>query len=289
MSKRLQLNKEFLIDVLITVLGTSVFALALHVFTVPNNIVIGGLSGIATVLNYLLNIPVGFFTLVVNIPLVLFGYRYLGRHFVVLTFISSAWLSFAVDILFTKIPIYNGDQMLACIYGGVLMGVGLGLNYLRGGSSGGSDIINRVIQKKMPHVRLGVVSFITDLIVIVISTVAFGNIETALFAIIAIFVSTQIIDRILYGINKGKMLLIVTDYSEEVSNGISAYLERGCTLLDSKGAYSKKQRHVVLCAVSNNQIYKIKKIVSQYDPQAFVIIADASEVRGEGFSALNLE
>ena len=181
---------------------------------------------------------------------------------------------------------YEGDEMLAAIFGGLLIGAGLGLCYSREGTGGGTDILNRLIYKRFPQISIGAITFATDFAVIVFATCVFGKIESALYAIIAIFVSSKMIDIIVYGSYEGKMLLIFSDKSEEIAQKIMT-AGKGVTFLSGKGAYSGDEKQVICCAVRKNDYVKVKRYVKEVDESAFMIITIAKEVLGKGFKEIN--
>lgn len=278
---------SIVLDIIFILFGTSTYALGVHMFTVPNKIAPGGVTGLATVINYLTNLPIGTLVLVINIPLFILGLKFLGKRFMLKSALSLVWFSFIMDVVYKKIPVYQGDKFLAAIFGGICIGIGLGVVFTRGGSTGGMDITNRVIQSKIPHMPLGKVIFTTDSIIIIIASIIFGNIDSMLYAIITMFVTTKVIDTILYGLDIGKMVFIVSDYHQDIAKEINHQIKRGVTLLDGEGAYSGTQRKVILCAISQNQYYKVKKMVHFIDPNAFMIVANSGEVLGEGFKSID--
>ena len=199
---------------------------------------------------------------------------------------SIITITVATDYVFAYLPHYEGDEMLAAIFGGLLIGAGLGLCYSREGTGGGTDILNRLIYKRFPQISIGAITFATDFAVIVFATCVFGKIESALYAIIAIFVSSKMIDIIVYGSYEGKMLLIFSDKSEEIAQKIMT-AGKGVTFLSGKGAYSGDEKQVICCAVRKNDYVKVKRYVKEVDESAFMIITSAKEVLGKGFKEIN--
>ena len=200
--------------------------------------------------------------------------------------ISVAVITAATDFIFAPFSVYEGDKMLAALFGGVFFGAGIGLIYLRDGTSGGIDIINRIIHKKLPHFSLGKITLAADAVIIAASMAVFKSVEAGLFAIIAIFVSGRIIDALFYGGLEGKLLLIFSDKHEEITQKIITEQHRGVTLLSGTGAYSGQEKKVICCAVNKSQYVKIKRTVGETDPNAFIVITHAGEVLGEGFRQL---
>ena len=275
-------------DIFLTLVGTLLYALGVYIFTAPNQIAPGGVSGFATILNHLTGAPIGTVTALVNLPLLVLGWFYLGHPFIVKTLVSVA--GFAVFYDYTLVPLqmpqYQGDHLLASLFGGALIGIGLGVTFLGESSTGGVDISCLVLQKKFPHIKISSLVFLTDVIIIAFGAIAYQTIESALYAIIAIFVSSKMIDIIVYGSYEGKMLLIFSDKSEEIAQKIMT-AGKGVTFLSGKGAYSGDEKQVICCAVRKNDYVKVKRYVKEVDESAFMIITSAKEVLGKGFKEIN--
>lgn len=281
--------KRFFADIFFIILGAFSYSLAINMFTSPNDIAPGGIGGLSTVINYLSGgtIGIGLLFAVINIPLVIAGFIKLGRMLMVRTILAVALVSVGTDILKPYFPVYEGDRILAAVFGGLLIGAGLGLVYLRDGTTGGTDIINKLILRAKPHLSLGGITLITDAVVVLISMLVYGNIESGLYAIIAIFVSSKIIDIILYGTLEGKLVLIFSNKPDEIGAAIVNDLSRGATMLKGSGVYSGEDKKVICCAVHKNEYVKLKRKIKAIDPSAFIITALASEVLGEGFNENN--
>ena len=279
-------TKRTLIDIPVIIISSFIFSCGLKTFTAPNGIAPGGASGICVVLAYLTGLNEGVLYFIVNIPLIIIGFIFLGKKLMLKTLLSIVTITIATDYVFTYIPHYEGNEMLAAIFGGLLIGAGLGLCYSREGTGGGTDILNRLIYKRFPQISIGAITFATDLAVIIIAACVFGTLESALYAIIAIFVSSKMIDIIVYGSYEGKMLLIFSDKSEDIAKKITDS-GRGVTFLSGKGAYSGESKQVICCAVRKNDYVKIKRYVKEADPSAFMIISSAKEVLGKGFNEIN--
>lgn len=273
----------FTIDTLITIFGTFLFSSAIHIFTAPNQIAPGGITGISTIINHLTGLPIGGVNIVLNIPIMVFGLLNLGKWFMLKTVISSFSFTIFMDYVLVNAPVFEGDMILAAVFGGVLMGIGLGLVLSRGGSTGGMDIINKSIQRRVPHIKLGTLTLLVDLVVITISIFAFGSISPALYAAIALFISAQAIDTVLYGFYVCKLMYIVSEKAEKIAKEIIVKMNRGATILESRGAFTDVKKPTILCAVRQHEYFKVKKIIRSIDPNAFVIISSASEIVGSGF------
>ncbi len=276
---------KWLADILLIISGSIVYSAGINCFTAPNDIAPGGVGGIATVISYLTNhaVSIGLVFGLINIPLVIAGFIKLGKIMMLKTVLAVAVTTLCTDFFSTLFPVYQGDRIIAAVFGGVLIGAGLGLVYLREGTTGGTDIINKLIQKAKPHLSLGFIMMITDAAVVLISIFAFGNLESGLYAIIAIFVSSRLMDYILYGGREGKAVLIFSEKAEEIGEAIINNISRGATYLKGQGVYTGADKNVICCAVHKNEYVKLKRIVKEHDEKAFIITATADEVLGNGF------
>ncbi|MEG2038619.1 MAG: YitT family protein [Oscillospiraceae bacterium] len=275
--------KTFSIDLVYDIVGGFLYAVAVNMFSSPNRIAPGGVTGIATLINYIFGAPIGTVTMLINIPLLLISYKVLGKLSTLRTLKSLLIMTIMVDVVTISIPPYKGDMILACIFAGVLMGLGHGMVFLRGSTTGGSDIVNRLIKIRLPHISIGRLGLCFDTVVLILAAIVYGNIENALYAMIAMYVSSKMTDSLIYGLDKGKLLYIISDRSPEIGKEIIKQLGRGATLLNATGLYSDKERRIVFCAVRNHQYPAVKKIAYNIDPYAFIIITDAGEILGQGF------
>lgn len=269
------------LDLLFYVMGSFLYSIGIICFASPNNIAPGGVSGLATVFNYLWNIPIGVLVLIINIPLLLIGWKILGKVFIGKTAVATVVLSVMLDLLALFMPVYTGDRLLASIYGGLLGGAGLALFFVRGATSGGTDIVVRLLQKKFPYLSTGRFVLLVDMAVVLFSAVVYWNVESALYAIIYIFISSQLIDQILFGQVNGKVLVVITTRGKEVSKMINTDFSRGVTILPAKGAYTETDKNMIYCAVRKNQVAYISRKIREIDPKAFVVVSKADEIMGE--------
>lgn len=276
---------RFLWEILLTVVGTAIYTMGIYFFTAPNHIAPGGVSGIATVVNYLTGFPIGLLNALLNLPLLILGYFHLGKGFILKTLVSVVSFSLFHDSIFTFFPQYVGDHLLAALFGGMLLGAGTGITFIAESSTGGLDISSKVIQKKFPHIKIGAISFISNIIVILFSAYAYQDITAALYAVIAIFVISKVLDAVLYGLDVGKLVIIVTNKGDEMAQAMIAQSSRGVTKIPSTGAYTEKGNTTLLCAIRQHEYYPLKKLVNRVDNRAFMIVATASEVVGEGFKS----
>lgn len=271
-------------DISLLLIGSLVYGIGTYVFVVPANIAPGGASGIALMVNFVTGLPVGILTLVLNVPLLVLAWFYLSKKFAISTALTTALCSFVLDFVVPFIvPAYSGDRLLCSLYGGVLVGAGMALIFLAGSTTGGTDILGYILQKKRPHMSIGRALMIVDGVILGVSIFVFGNIEAALFGLISLYVQTKVIDTIIYGGEVGSMATIITANPDDIASKVIYELDRTATLIPAKGAYSRKDTNVLLCTVRKSQFSRLKKIVYEADPNAFVMVTDTSEVFGLGF------
>ena len=268
------------------VLGCLIGALAYPWFLVPNHIAPGGLTGLATVLNYLLGWPVGTTSLLMNIPLFLIGYKSMGGGFAIRSLVATLLFSLFIDLL--PLGCLTQDPMLASVFGGALLGVGIGLILRAGATTGGTDMAARMVHKHLPYLTVGMILFAIDGIVVILAGI-YIHIEHALYAFISIYVSSMLINVVVDGLTTEKACYVITSAYEQVKTELMAELNRGVTVLDAKGGFSGEERPVLLCVVSAQEVARLKLIVRRTDDKAFVFISDAHEVLGEGFRQLTEE
>lgn len=272
----------FIIDTVMFIIGGMLYSAAINCFTSRNNILNGGFTGLATVLNHLFGFPIGTTIFLLNIPLFFLAYKRLGTKFVLRTMWATFIVSAMIDIG-TVLPIYGNDLLLSSLFGGVLSGLGLGIVFIRNATTGGTDIIAKLLQLKFPHMSMGRSIFLFDLMIVVLGGVIYRNVESMLYAGVVIFVSTQTIDYIIYGVNRGTMIMIITQHGEAVRDLIITELRRGVTVLQGRGGYTDGEREVLLCACYDNQTGKFIKKIKSADENAFFIVTQAKEILGEGF------
>lgn len=276
--------KEAGLDFLVDIAAGMVIAIGVYNFALNANFPVAGFSGIAIIMYHLLGLPVGAGTIILNIPVAIFCYKFLGRNFFLKSIKSMIISSILMDYVAPYLPVYNGSRLLAALCMGVLCGIGYAMIFMRGSSTGGQDFISVAIKKVRPHMTLGVITFALDILTIILGSVlVFKDVDGLIYGIIVTYLMAIVMDRIMYGIDEGKMTFIVTEHGEDVAEQIDEYSGRGSTILKGMGSYSKQKKDVVMCACNNKQMYTIKKMVRQIDPQAFTIIMESNEVVGEGF------
>lgn len=275
--------KRTALDGLFYVMGSVLYALSVNIFTAPNQIAPGGVTGVATLLNFLWGTPIGTMILLVNLPLLIAAWFRLGKAFTVRTLIVTVLSSVIIDATAPFLPVFRGDKMLIALFGGVLAGAGLGLIYMRGATTGGTEVVARLLERKFRHIPIGRLILLVDALVVAASALVYRNVETALYAMVLIFVSTSLMDALVYGGDKGKMLLIMSKREREIADAVLERMERGVTMLNATGAYTGGDRRVLLCAVRRSEMYELRSLVTDIDPGAFMIVVSTDEVLGEGF------
>lgn len=274
--------KQFTIEILETIVGAIIMAIATSLFLLPNQLSSGGFAGIATILYYFLNIPMGTTILAINAPLFIFSAYKLGKGFVIRSFIGTVTFSFAIDILDKLTPLTQ-DRFLACIYGGIIIGLGTAIILKANSSTGGSDLISMLVKQYNAEIRTGNVIIIVDIIIVGLNILFFKEIEIGLYSAIAIYLMGKMIDIIFEGIYFTKLVIIISDRNEEIAEVIGEKIGKGTTGLYGKGMYKDEQKLVLLCAASRGDVSRVKQTAKKIDPQSFIIIANAREVVGLGF------
>ena len=276
--------KTVLWDLLLVITGSVIFSLSVNMFSVPNNIVQGGLTGIGTIANYLFSLPIGTVMLVLNIPLFILAYRHLRMTFVIKTVISTVIFTVFIDLGAYVIPPYEGDMLLGCIFCGVLSGTGLALVFLTGATTGGTDIVAMLIRKRRPDISVGSIMLVADLAVILLSFAVYGRMESIMYAVIVIFISAKAIDFVLYGREHTKLIFIITSKKDLLLSAILLEMGRGASVIPVTGGYTGKDKNLILCAVKKMQIRELLRLTAIKDPGAFTVICDAGQVVGKGFN-----
>ena len=267
----------------IITLGAVIYALAFDWFVAPNQIAMGGVTGLAQIVNALVPVlPVGVLSILVNVPLFLAGWRLLGGRLLVSSLYAMAVSSLAIDVSAWMHTFPPMDPILATLYGGAGMGVGLGLVFSQGATTGGTDIIGKLLKLKFPWLPIGKLVMIPDMVVVILAAVVFGTVNAALYGLIQMYLLSKVMDMILYGWDTSRVAYIITDRWEETVQGLLD-MNRGVTLLQGKGAYTGAEKQVLLVAFRQREIVPIKRMLREIDPKAFFIVCDAHEILGEGF------
>jgi len=270
-------------DIAIYFLGALIYSSAVTMFVSSNEISPGGVTGIATALNYLFSLPSGIVLFLLNIPILILGFVKFGGSFIIKTAVATIILSFSLTITDLVLPKFVIDKILAAVFGGILMGTGISLIMLRGATTGGIDIIAKLINRRFRHITVGRIILFIDALVIGFAAVAYRNIESVLYSVISIYATSRIMDAVLYGADKGKMIYIITEYPIQVCRDINEILNRGITVLKATGGYTGKERSLLLCTVRRYEVASVYEVIYKYDENAFIVVTDAGEIIGEGF------
>ena len=264
-------------------LGSILYALAYNIFYAPNLVAMGGLTGLGQVLNALIPVlPVGTTVFVMNVPLFFLGWKFIGGHLLVSSLYAMTFSSFAIDVMDMIYQFPPMDTMLAAIFGGALLGAGIGLVFAKGATTGGTDLIARLLKLKFAWLPMGTLVLIPDFIVIVLAAIAFGKVESALYGLVSLFITSKVMDMVLYGMDSSKVAYIISDSCKEITDAVMA-MDRGATILHGEGAYSGDEKKVLMVAFKQKEIVPLKEKVNEIDPHAFLIVCDAHDVLGEGF------
>ncbi|MBE7053129.1 MAG: YitT family protein [Ruminococcaceae bacterium] len=269
-------------SILLTILGTMITGFGIGVFLTPNKIVGGGASGISTILYHTLKIAPGVSFFVINILFLLIGLKVLGKDFTLKTIFGVALISIFVQ-LFSYIPFYTENTFLAVIFGGVLYGLGIGLGFAAGASTGGTDILGRLIQYKFPTVPIGKLLLIIDGIIILVSLIIFKNLELTLFGIITLFISSYTIDMVINMLNISRLAFVITEKGEEISNTLVSTSPRGVTIIDVVGAYTNDKKKMLFCALKEGESDAFQRKILAADKDAFIVFAESQRIKGNGF------
>ena len=266
------------------VAASAIFSFGFNWCYVPNQISLGGITGLGQIINAAVPaIPIGIAVIALNIPLFLLSWKYLGGRLLLSSLFAMAATSLGVDIVAAIHSFQPMDPMLASVFGGVLIGLSLGIILLQGATTGGTDLIARLLKLPFGHLPMGRLLMAVDLAVIAAVALAFRSLNSALYGIISLYLSTVVLDKVLYGMDSAKVAYIITEKSSPVLDGLVHQLERGVTVLHGQGAWSGEEKQVLMCAFKQRQIVAIKQTVKELDPEAFLIVCDAHEVLGHGF------
>ncbi len=275
--------KKNITDILFYIVGCGIYSAAIVLFAEPNEISPGGLTGIGLLLNHFFSLPTGVMTFVLNIPLIILGFVKFGARFIVGTAVATGIMSISLDAAAYILTPYYTDGILAAVFGGIMMGTGLSLVLLRGATTGGADIAAKLINSRFPYLSMGKIILALDLAVVSVSALAYGNFESGLYSVIALYVSSHALDTLLYGADRGKLIHIVTNKPKEISDEVFKKLHRGLTILPAKGGYTGEERSVLLCAMRPSEVSGLQRLIRNVDPEAFLVVSDAGAILGLGF------
>ena len=279
------LHRPFLLpmagDMLCVTVGSLLVAAGLLVFTIPNNIAPGGVSGLATALAHISSLPVSLWSLLLNLPLLLWAWRAMGKRSLLLTLLSTVLLSVFLELL-AFLPVYTGDVLMAAIFGGAVMGLGIGLLFLRGISTGGTDLLALLLRPLFPNTPSGSLLLMIDALVVGFAVVVFRELEVALSSAISIYISARVIDTMAQGVDYAKVIFIVSTRADVISQALNAG-ERGNTLLPAVGGYTGEAKTLIITVTKRRELAQKLRLIKSLDPDAFTFVSNATEVHGEGF------
>ena len=277
--------KNLLMDAVFFLAGSFLFAVSIDTFTAPNQIAAGGLTGVATILNHMFGIPIGTANILMNVPLLIWAYVEMGYQIIIKTVVATIVSSAMIDVMVPYLPQYQGEPLITIVFGGCLAGLGLALILMRGGTTGGTELAANLLSLHIHGFSLGKFIMVIDLVIVLASAVVYQEYESPLYAILVIYITSKVIDAVLYGTDRGtgKVMFIISPKNKEIARRIMDDLERGVTELRSRGAYSGQEGTVLMCAVSRQEVHKIYDIIHEIDINAFIVVNEAGEITGLGF------
>ena len=270
----------------ILISGAAISGIAVSLFLNPNKIVNGGVSGISAILLHTLSVPPGLTFIVINSVLLLAGFKLLGMKFIIKTIYGAGLMTFFVQ-LFSYFPPITDDALLASLFGGVIFGIGIGMIFITGATSGGSDVLGRIFQIKFPAVSIGNLILLIDGVIILISFFIFKEIDLALVGVLGLFMTSYSIDLLIRHMNVSKIAFVITDKGEEISDVLVKTSTRGVTIIDVVGAYSEKNKKMLFCALKENETIEFQKKILKIDSEAFIVISESQRILGNGFYLYN--
>ena len=281
-------EKHFAIDILFDIIASVFYSVGVYTFASAADFAPGGITGLSLIINHYFEfMPIGICSFLLNIPIILICYRSLGKRFLIRTVRSLAIFTFMIDLILPLFPQYHGNDMLASVFAGVLLGVGLALLYSRGSSTGGTDFIVFSIKNKYPHFSVGIITFSLDVIIICIGGIVFKKIEAVLLGLLMTGAATLVLDKVMYGFGAGKMTIIITDKGKEIADNISKQVDRGSTLIKAQGSFTGEEKQVLMCACDKSEAVEVKRVVYNTDPYAVIMISTTDEVYGCGFRSMS--
>ncbi len=279
---------ELIIQLLWELGGSVLIAIGIYNFAVQAAFPMTGFSGISIILYQLFNIPIGLSTILMNIPLAAICYKLLGRKFFISSLRCMFISSVVIDYVAPLFPVYTGSRLLAALCTGIFAGAGYALIYTRNSSTGGSDFIIMAVKALKPHLSVGKIAFCSDIGIILLGGILFKDVDGIIYGMIVNYIIAIVADKIMYGMNSGKMTLIVTEQGQKVCQVIDDCCQRGSTILHGEGGYQGDEKQVVMCACSNKEMYAVQQAVKDADPQSFMIVLESNEVHGEGFKMVQI-
>ena len=283
MSRRQILTKKIIVEGLYIIVGCALMAMGTSLFLLPNQLSSGGFAGISTIIYYLFGLPLGTTMLILNIPLFIMAIIRVGKEVAIKGILGTIILSAFIDI-FERFNPLTQDRFLACIYGGILVGLGTAIVLKANASTGGTDLLSYIIRSFKPNYRAGNLIVIVDTAIVLLNVIFFREVEIGLYSAIAIYLNGKMIDIVFEGIYFTKTMFIVSNHYKEIAQEIGEKLDRGSTAVYAKGMYTKEKRMMLWCVASRGEVAKIKQIAQEIDPRAFIVISSAREAWGKGFN-----
>ena len=275
-------------NLLLQTVGCFISAAGIYSFAVASGVPVTGIAGLCAILYRLFGVPMGLSNVLINIPIILFSYKLLGKSFFARSVYCMALFALFTDYLLPQLPVYQGDRLLATLCGGVVCGIGDALIYMNNSSTGGLDFITMAIKVNHPHLPFGNITFAAALAVILLNGAVFQDVDSIIYGIMFNFVASAVINKMMFGFSSSMLAMIVTDNGKAACDAIDRVADRGSTILQGRGGYGGAPKDVVLCACSNKQLYEIEHAVQAIDPGCFIIMLQSNEVHGEGFRQLEL-
>lgn len=275
--------KDLFKDLAYDIVGSLLIAIGIYNFALYANLPLAGISGICLILYKLTGLPIGLGTVLLNIPIAALCYKLLGHHFFLRSIKSMLISSFFIDVVAPLFPVYQGDRLLAAVCTGVISALGYALIYLRSSSTGGSDFVIMSVKALKPHLSLGNITFAIDGAIILVGGLMFSDTDGIIYGIMMSYLMSMVIDKVMYGVDRGKVALIVTEHGEAIAFEVERLTGRGATFLKAQGSFSKLDKQVVMVACDNKEMFRVQQVAKQCDPKSFTVVLESSEVLGEGF------
>lgn len=275
--------KDLFKDLAYDIVGSLLIAVGIYNFALYANLPLAGISGICLIIYKLTGLPIGLGTVMLNIPIAAICWKLLGHHFFFRSIKSMLISSFFIDVVAPLFPVYQGDRLLAAVCSGVISALGYALIYLRSSSTGGSDFVIMSVKALKPHLSLGNITFAIDGAIILVGGLMFSDTDGIIYGIMMSYLMSMVIDKVMYGVDRGKVALIVTEHGEEIAFEVERLTGRGATFLKAQGSFSKLDKQVVMVACDNKEMFRVQQVAKQCDPKAFTVVLESSEVLGEGF------
>lgn len=280
--------QELIVQLLWELVGSIFIAIGIYNFAVQAEFPMTGFSGISIILYQLFNVPIGLSTILLNIPVAIICYKLLGKKFFISSIRCMIISSVIIDYIAPLFPVYEGSRLLAALCTGIFGGIGYALIYCRNSSTGGSDFIIMAVKALRPHLSIGNIAFCSDIGIILIGGIIFKDVDGIIYGMIVNYIFAIVTDKIMYGMNSGKMTLIVTEHGERICQVIDDVSQRGSTILHGQGGYQGDKKQIVMCACSNKEMFTVQQAVKEVDPLSFMIILESNEVHGEGFKMVQI-